>query len=133
MRVDPKSSGTIKQNPSALGITNVGRGHKCRVAREMKVLPSRNMTREVLTWGNLVGLVKKSCAELLSRRALGHSCATVSNQETGRGGALEVVNLTDELPQSDEDAVNLIGGPLQRVSYSLGLFVVFIVQILEPF
>jgi hypothetical protein len=43
VRLDPKSAEAMKQSPSALGITIVGRGQRCRVAREMKELLSRNI------------------------------------------------------------------------------------------
>ena len=48
----PKTSGIRKQSPSAVGITNVGRGHNLRLAWEMKELESRNIACE-LTRGKL--------------------------------------------------------------------------------
>ena len=45
VRFDPKSSETMKQKPSADGITKVGRGQRFRLAREIKELLSRNITR----------------------------------------------------------------------------------------
>ena len=44
VRFDPKSSETMKQKPSADGITKVGRGQRFRLAREIKELLSRNIT-----------------------------------------------------------------------------------------
>jgi hypothetical protein len=47
VRFAPKSWETMKQNPSALGITTVARSHIWLVARGMKELLSRNIAREV--------------------------------------------------------------------------------------
>src|SRR5688572_7777716 len=46
VNVDPNKPGAMKQSTSALGITKVGRGHKWRLAREMKDVFSRNIARE---------------------------------------------------------------------------------------
>src|SRR5215213_10973129 len=48
VRFDPKSADKIKQKPSAVGITKVGRSHSLRLAREIKELLSRNILAQVM-------------------------------------------------------------------------------------
>ena len=52
VRLDPKSSDTMKQDPSAVGIRKVGRGHSFRLAREIKELLSRNITGLKVMFGS---------------------------------------------------------------------------------
>src|SRR6185369_3124492 len=114
VRLYPKSAETMKQNPSAAGITKVGRGQSFPLAREIKELLSRNITgsKECLIRIELSGYWESPLVGCQSVRAIRHPtvsqwCASVYLLINGAKAVGQLSQTNRWSRHSDENSIIL--------------------------